>query len=87
MGHVENTTGTTLVRNQAASGLRPAYTLDGSGVGIAILDSGIYSGHAGFRDASGALACRRKRELHNDRECGRQLRTRNARRRSRGRQP
>ena len=48
-GHVESTTGLTLMRSQPASGDRPAYTLDGSGVGIAVLDSGIYAGHNGFK--------------------------------------
>ncbi len=42
-GHVETTTGATMVRNQPALGSRPSYTLDGSGVGVAILDSGIYA--------------------------------------------
>jgi serine protease AprX len=52
-GHIENTTGVTQVRNQAANGLRPAYTLDGDGVGIAVLDSGLYTGHNGFKTAYG----------------------------------
>ena len=48
-GHVEDTTGITLMRSQPASGSRAAYTLDGSGVGVAVLDSGIYAAHNGFK--------------------------------------
>jgi subtilisin family serine protease len=44
LGHLETTTGAAAVRNQTdATGRR--YTLDGSGIGIAILDSGIYKDH------------------------------------------
>src|SRR5207253_6163506 len=50
-GHIEDTTGTTLMRSQPATGTTPAYTLDGSGVGVAVLDSGIYAGHNGFKTA------------------------------------
>src|ERR1035437_3603537 len=49
LGHIEETTGLTLMRSQAANGGRPGYTLDGSGVGIAMLDSGIYAAHNGFK--------------------------------------
>ncbi|HXF42689.1 MAG TPA: S8 family serine peptidase, partial [Pyrinomonadaceae bacterium] len=50
-GHVENTTGTELVRNQA--GQLNDSQLDGSGVGIAVLDSGIYGEHNGFKNSAG----------------------------------
>src|SRR5207249_1758513 len=40
-----------LMRSQPATGTTPAYTLDGSGVGVAVLDSGIYAGHNGFKTA------------------------------------
>jgi len=53
-GHIESTTGTSLVRNQSATPWRGAYTLDGSGVGIAVLDSGIYASHSSFKNSSGA---------------------------------
>ena len=44
-GHVENTTGTTFVRTM--NGL--ATTLDGTGIGIAILDSGMFTDHNAFK--------------------------------------
>jgi serine protease AprX len=46
---LEQTTGATDVRNSV--GVAPA--LDGSGVGIAVLDSGIMDSHAAFNDANG----------------------------------
>jgi serine protease AprX len=49
-GHVEEATGTDQVRNYAAS---PTGHLDGTGIGIAILDSGIYTNHHEFLDADG----------------------------------
>ena len=46
-GHLSTTTGADAVRLQmTASGT--AYTLDGKGIGIAFLDSGIYSAHKSF---------------------------------------
>ena len=44
-GHIARTTGTDNVRSLSADG-----ALDGSGVGIAIVDSGIYAGHTSFTD-------------------------------------
>ncbi|HEY3578954.1 MAG TPA: S8 family serine peptidase, partial [Pyrinomonadaceae bacterium] len=44
-GHVAHTTGTDNVRTMSADG-----ALDGSGIGIAILDSGIYADHTSFLD-------------------------------------
>src|SRR3954447_11547530 len=44
-GHIARTTGTDNVRSLSADG-----ALDGSGVGIAIVDSGIYAGHSSFTD-------------------------------------
>ena len=56
-GHVEDTIGATLMRAQPANGSRPAYTLDGSGVGVAVLDSGIYASQRAFLDGTaGRLA-------------------------------
>src|SRR6185369_4939451 len=52
-GHVEDTTGAAQMRTQPASGSRGAYTLDGTGVGVAILDSGIYAAHNGFSNSGG----------------------------------
>jgi len=51
-GHVATTTGANLVRQQSSPG-GTAYTLDGKGVGIAIMDSGIFTSHQSFLDASG----------------------------------
>lgn len=53
-GHVEDTTGATTVRSQTANGTRAAYTLDGTGIGVAIVDSGIYAAHKNFKTSSGA---------------------------------
>src|SRR5215207_5123160 len=44
-GHVARTTGTDNVRSMSADG-----ALDGSGIGIAIVDSGIYAAHTSFTD-------------------------------------
>ena len=53
-GHLENTTGTTQVRSQSAGyGRSQAYTLDGAGVGIAVVDSGIAPGLKSFNDGQG----------------------------------
>ena len=40
-GHIENVTGAATIRSQPAFNGRAAYTLDGAGIGIAILDSGV----------------------------------------------
>ncbi|HKP11111.1 MAG TPA: S8 family serine peptidase [Blastocatellia bacterium] len=50
-GHVEEATGTDQVRSYAAS---PTGQLDGTGIGIAILDSGIYQAHHEFLDDAGS---------------------------------
>ena len=49
-GHVTATTGADLVRQQTTNSAlgQQNYTLDGSGIGIAILDSGIDSSHKSF---------------------------------------
>jgi len=53
LGHIETTTGATQMRSQPASyGRSAAYTLDGTGVGIAVLDSGIYAAHRAFNDGT-----------------------------------
>ena len=52
-GHVEDTTGTAMVRSQAATSSRAAYTLNGTGVGVAVLDSGIYAAHNSFKNSAG----------------------------------
>src|SRR6266496_4863174 len=46
-GHVETTTGASLVRNY---GTTSTGTIDGHGIGIAVLDSGIYSAHHSFKE-------------------------------------
>ncbi len=44
LGHVSSTTGADDVRNQTTSS-GASYTLDGTGIGIAIIDSGVYTAH------------------------------------------
>ena len=52
LGHVNNTTGADSVRTQTnASGA--TYSLDGTGIGIAVIDSGMFSAHKAFGSASG----------------------------------
>ena len=50
-GHVSKTSGADQVRSLGTDG-----NLDGSGVGIAILDSGIYSNHVSFKDTQTGLS-------------------------------
>ena len=55
LGHLTTTTGAEAVRNQTdATGRR--YTLNGAGVGVAILDSGIYKDHKTVSDGGGVKA-------------------------------
>src|SRR6185369_7343980 len=51
-GHVSQTTGAAYRRDQVSSTGTP-YTLDGSGVGIAIFDSGIFAAHKSLQNSSG----------------------------------
>src|SRR5690606_20890901 len=50
-GHLETATGAESVRDQTAAAPLASgdYQLDGTGVGVAILDSGLDAGHAAFR--------------------------------------
>lgn len=48
LGHLENTTGAAATRAQTATAGRAAFTLDGTGVGIAVLDSGLLANHKSF---------------------------------------
>jgi serine protease AprX len=50
LGHVSLTTGADAVRTQSNSG--GSYTLDGTGIGIAVLDSGVSHSHDSFLDGS-----------------------------------
>src|SRR5690349_14062933 len=50
-GHIARTTGTDNVRLRSADG-----ALDGSGIGIAILDSGIFGSHTSFLDTQTGLS-------------------------------
>lgn len=52
-GHIEHTTGADLVRSQTLPDGSKNYTLDGTGIGIAVLDSGVYASHQSFSDANG----------------------------------
>src|SRR5205085_4429552 len=56
-GHVTTTTGTEMVRVQTTTSLlgliTSTTTFDGSGIGIAIIDSGIDTGHASLLDSNG----------------------------------
>src|SRR5205085_11609048 len=55
-GHVTTTTGTEAVRTQTSLdllGLTTNTTLDGTGIGIAVLDSGIDATHVAFRNSLG----------------------------------
>jgi len=55
LGHLTTTTGADAVRTQTdANGRR--YTLNGRGIGIAILDSGLDSNHKAFKDDNRILA-------------------------------
>ncbi|HEU4435223.1 MAG TPA: S8 family peptidase, partial [Pyrinomonadaceae bacterium] len=54
MGHVTRTTGTDQIRGNSTSGNNNT-SLDGSGIGIAILDSGIDTGHASFLNGSNSV--------------------------------
>src|SRR5687767_10971823 len=53
-GHVTATTGADAVRAQKPGRGRAAQKLDGAGVGIAVLDSGIYSEHVSLRESKAA---------------------------------
>ncbi len=51
LGHLSSTTGTDAVRQQTTGST--TYTLDGTGIGVAVLDSGVDSGHAAFTNSAG----------------------------------
>jgi serine protease AprX len=50
LGHLSHTTGADAVRNQASGDTN--YTLDGTSIGIAVLDSGVDPNHVAFNDSS-----------------------------------
>ncbi|MBK7934977.1 MAG: S8 family serine peptidase [Acidobacteria bacterium] len=57
LGHIETTTGVSLVRTQTQTVLNAlgvavnsTYQLDGTGIGVAVVDSGVYEGHRSFYD-------------------------------------
>lgn len=53
LGHIETTTGTSLMRSQPSGyGRSSSYTLDGNNVGIAVIDSGIYTAQKSFNDGT-----------------------------------
>jgi len=57
LGHISSTTGADAVRLQAtmSSGGETTDTIfDGSGIGVAVIDSGIYDEHTSFKDRDGA---------------------------------
>ena len=49
-GHLSSTTGADAVRHQESGGTN--YTLDGTGIGIAVLDSGMDPNHVAFNDSN-----------------------------------
>src|SRR6185503_16007078 len=51
-GHVSQTTGAAYRRNQVTN-LGNSYTLDGSNIGIAIFDSGVFASHKSFQNSYG----------------------------------
>jgi subtilisin family serine protease len=51
LGHVQTTTGQEQMKNQSSGFGRSSYNLDGTGVAIAVLDSGIYAAQKAFGDA------------------------------------
>ena len=55
LGHIETTTGVSLVRTQTTTvnNVTSTYQLNGTGVGVAVLDSGVFEQHHMFLDASG----------------------------------
>ena len=53
LGHVSKTTGDDAAAAQTYSAVTK---LDGTGVGIAVIDSGIYDQHASFLDAAGTAS-------------------------------
>ena len=53
-GHVTATTGADAVRTLPTGRGNSAMTVDGTGVGIAVLDSGVYSEHVTLKEAKGA---------------------------------
>ncbi len=56
-GHLTATTGADAVRQQTTTsllGITSSYTLDGSGIGIAVMDSGIDAGHKSFLGTNNA---------------------------------
>jgi hypothetical protein len=56
MGHVEETTGAEQMRSSSNGGcVSTQTTCDGTGVGVAIVDSGIYSSHNGFKNSGGLI--------------------------------
>ncbi|HYO91404.1 MAG TPA: S8 family peptidase, partial [Pyrinomonadaceae bacterium] len=52
-GHVTSTTGAELIRKLPALKGNGTLNVDGTGIGIAVLDSGIYADHLALTDASG----------------------------------
>jgi len=64
-GHLETTTGATLIRDLVRS-----TTLDGRGIGIAVIDSGIYSSHYLLTDARRLTEVNLKEE---ETDCGKSL--------------
>jgi serine protease AprX len=52
-GHIEDTTGATAARSALTDLTNLTNSVDGSGVGIAVLDSGIFAEHNGFKNALG----------------------------------
>jgi serine protease AprX len=63
-GHIETTTGTTLARSATSSG--GSVALDGTGIGIAIVDSSVRDDHRAFLDYTGAKRIVQKIDFSGD---------------------
>src|SRR5262249_15823032 len=65
LGHLSLTTGANEIR-QAMITNAGGSRLDGAGIGIAVLDSGIYKSHKSFLDATGSVRVVAKQDFTNE---------------------
>ncbi len=81
MGHLSRTTGTDQTRSIGSGS-----SLDGTGIGIAIIDSGIDTDHNSFLNKSNGVRVVYSEDFTTEGSHRRSIRTRNSRRFARGRQ-